>query len=221
MLEEAVDVIRQLWTGELISYEGTHYTVDRARIYTRPDEPPPIIVSAFHEAALDLAARIGDGFATTRPDAESRQGDRDRAGKGPTQGAFKCCYGPDREQALETAHRLWANEELTGTLAQVLSTPEEFEAASQLVTPAMVAKTVPWDPIPMSTSLGCRSTSTPASTRSSSGTSAPGTTRSWTSTRARSCRMWRTWARQPRPGSSSSSGYAASPTAIAAETCEA
>ena len=148
MLEEAVALIRQLWTGELTSWQGAHYTVDRARIYTLPDEPPPIIVSAFHEAALDLAAKIGDGFATTKPDAESRQGYRDRGGKGPTQSAFKCCYGPDRDEAIATAHRLWANEHLTGTLAQVLSTPEEFEAASELVTPEMVAETVPCGPDP-------------------------------------------------------------------------
>ena len=148
MLEEAVEVIRKLWSGELTSHQGTHYTVDRARIYTLPDEPPPIIVSAFHEQALDLAARIGDGFATTKPDAESRQGYRERGGKGPTQGALKCCYGPDRDAAIETAHRLWPNEGLPGPLAQVLSTPEEFEAASQLVTPDMIAKSVPCGPDP-------------------------------------------------------------------------
>jgi G6PDH family F420-dependent oxidoreductase len=65
MLEEAVAVIRQLWTGELTSHQGTHYTVDRARIYTLPDEPPPIIVSAFHEEALDLAARSSVATAPT------------------------------------------------------------------------------------------------------------------------------------------------------------
>ena len=148
MLEEAVAVMRQLWTGELTSHRGTHYTVDRARIYTLPDEPPAIIVSAFHEEALDLAARIGDGFATTKPDAKSIQEYRDRGGRGPTQGAFKCCYGPDRDRSIETAYRLWPNEELPGTLAQVLSTPEEFEAAAQLVTPEMVASTVPCGPDP-------------------------------------------------------------------------
>jgi G6PDH family F420-dependent oxidoreductase len=148
MLEEAVAVMRQLWTGELVSHRGAHYVVDRARIYTLPDEPPPIIVSAFHEEALDLAARIGDGFATTKPDAESRQGYRDRGGRGATQGAFKCCYGPDREQAIETAHRLWPNEGLPGTLAQVLSTPEEFEAVSQLVSPDVVSDNVPCGPDP-------------------------------------------------------------------------
>jgi G6PDH family F420-dependent oxidoreductase len=148
MLEEAVAVIRQLWTGELTSHDGDYYTVDRARLYSIPDTPPPVIVSAFQEQSLALAARIGDGFATTKPDGESRQSYRDQGGRGPTQSQFKCCYGADEDAAIATAHRLWANEQLPGTLAQVLSTPSEFEEASQLVTPEMVAKTVPCGPDP-------------------------------------------------------------------------
>jgi G6PDH family F420-dependent oxidoreductase len=146
MLEEAIEIIRRLWGGELISHRGTHYTVDRAQLYSIPDAPPPIVVSAFHEKALALAARVGDGFITTIPDAESVEGYRGQGGTGPTQGQLKCCYGPDRAAAIETAHRLWANDSLPGTLAQVLSTPDEFEQASKLVTPAMIAESIPCGP---------------------------------------------------------------------------
>ena len=71
MLEEAVEVIRQLWTGDVVSHEGKHYTVDTARIYTLPDTPPPIYMSAFGPKALEVAGRIADGFVTTKPDADS------------------------------------------------------------------------------------------------------------------------------------------------------
>jgi G6PDH family F420-dependent oxidoreductase len=148
MLEEAVELIRVLWSGEVISHRGRHYAVDRARIYSLPDELPPIIVSAFHAEALALAARIGDGFATTKPDAEGVKSYHEQGGRGPTQGALKCCYGPDRDKAVETAHRLWPNEALGGTLAQILPQPADFEAASELVTPEMVAKSVPCGPDP-------------------------------------------------------------------------
>src|SRR6476660_4665256 len=47
MLEEAVDLIRELWTGDVVTREGKYYRVDTARIYTMPDAPPPIYVSAF------------------------------------------------------------------------------------------------------------------------------------------------------------------------------
>ena len=46
MLEEAVAAIRMLWEGGLVSHRGPHYTVDRARLYSIPDEPPPIAVAA-------------------------------------------------------------------------------------------------------------------------------------------------------------------------------
>ena len=148
MLEEAVEVIRRLWTGEEISFLGDYYEVDRARIYSLPDEPPPVLVSAFQTDAIELAARIGDGFVTTKPDAESRNRYRELGGRGPTQSALKCCYGDDRGRAVATAYRLWPNEQLPGTLAQVLATPAEFEQASELVTPEMIAASLACGPDP-------------------------------------------------------------------------
>jgi G6PDH family F420-dependent oxidoreductase len=148
MLEEAVEVMRLLWTGDTISHRGRYYEVDRARIYSLPDEPPPVLVSAFRAKALEFAARVGEGFVTTKPDAENRRRYRELGGRGPTQGGFKCCFGPDRDASLATAHRLWANEELPGSLAQILPTPADFEHASKLVTPEMLAAHVPCGPDP-------------------------------------------------------------------------
>src|SRR5436190_1581245 len=70
MLEEAVDVIRQLWSGEEITLRGEHYTVEQARLYTVPDEPPEIYVAASKPQAAELAGRIGDGFISTTPTDE-------------------------------------------------------------------------------------------------------------------------------------------------------
>ncbi|MDX6730481.1 MAG: hypothetical protein QOC54_429, partial [Baekduia sp.] len=70
MLEESVAIIRELWEGGNVSYDGQHYVVDRARIYSRPEEPPPILVSAFGPKAAATAARIGDGYINVAPDAE-------------------------------------------------------------------------------------------------------------------------------------------------------
>ena len=66
MLEEAVAVIRVLWKGEQHSHYGDHYTVENARLYTTPESPPPIIVSAFGSKSVELAARIGDGTGEHR-----------------------------------------------------------------------------------------------------------------------------------------------------------
>src|SRR5881227_3193228 len=46
MLEEAIEVIRQLWEGGYQTHRGRHYRVEKARIYTLPEELPPIAVAA-------------------------------------------------------------------------------------------------------------------------------------------------------------------------------
>ena len=59
MLEEAVAVIRELFTGERVDHHGTHYTVEDARLYTRPEQPVPILVSGFGPKAIEVAASGG------------------------------------------------------------------------------------------------------------------------------------------------------------------
>lgn len=141
MLEEAVEVMRALWSGEAVSHRGTHYTVENARIFTRPDDPPPIFVSGFGPKAIDLATRIGDGFVTTTPDKDAIERFHDGGGAGkPVQAGAKVCHAESKQAAIETAHRLWPNDHLPGELAQILPTPEHFEQASELVTAEMVAE---------------------------------------------------------------------------------
>ncbi|HYH73965.1 MAG TPA: TIGR03557 family F420-dependent LLM class oxidoreductase [Nocardioides sp.] len=135
MLEEAVEVIRRLWTGEVVSHEGRHYRVDTARIYTLPERPPDIFMSAFGPKALDVACRIADGFITTKPDADSVSRFRDAKGaRAPTQAGFKVAWGPTRDEAIDAAYELWPNSGVPGELSQVLPSPQHFEQASELVT---------------------------------------------------------------------------------------
>jgi G6PDH family F420-dependent oxidoreductase len=134
MLEEAVQVIRELWKGEFVEHHGRHYTVENARIYTLPDQPPEIHVSGFGPKAIEVAARIGDGYITTSPDADAVKQFRDAGGAGkPVQAGYKVCWGTDDEAAIDTAHRLWSNSGVPGELAQVLPSPKHFEQVSQLV----------------------------------------------------------------------------------------
>ncbi|EWM10761.1 glucose-6-phosphate dehydrogenase, F420-dependent [Kutzneria sp. 744] len=149
MLEEAVELIRALHRGGPVSYEGKHYTVDQAEIFTRPAEPVPIYVSGFGPKAAELAGRIGDGFVCVQPNSDLLRTFRESGGDDrPAQGGFKVCYAPDEQEAVTTAHRLWPNEQLPGELAQVLPSPRHFEQASTLVTPEMIAKAVPCGPDP-------------------------------------------------------------------------
>ena len=105
MLEEAVEVMRELWRGGFVSHHGKHYTVEHARIYTLPDTPPPIYVSGFGPKAIDLAARIGDGYVSTMPDGEMVRRFRENGGGDkPCQAGFKAAYADSEEEGA--AHRV-------------------------------------------------------------------------------------------------------------------
>jgi G6PDH family F420-dependent oxidoreductase len=147
MLEEAVALIRLLWSGEAVNHDGRHYRVEHARLYTLPTSPPPILVSGFGPKSVDLAARIGDGYCITMPDADLIARFRSAGGSGKlVQGGLKVCYGPDEAEARKTVSRLWPNEGLPGELAQVLPMPEHFEQATELVTEGMLAEAIPCGP---------------------------------------------------------------------------
>src|SRR5437867_1477494 len=64
-LREAVELIKRLWTEELVTFEGTYYKTLNATIYDRPAEPVPIYISAGGPVAAKFAGRAGDGFICT------------------------------------------------------------------------------------------------------------------------------------------------------------
>jgi G6PDH family F420-dependent oxidoreductase len=147
MLEEAVELIRDLWRGGVVNHRGRHYRAQHARLYTLPASPPPIPVSGFGPKSVDLAARIGDGYVITMPDADLIGRFRSNGGGDKVvQAGIKVCWGPDEAGARRTVRRLWPNEALPGELAQVLPTPEHFEQATELVTEDMLAEAVPCGP---------------------------------------------------------------------------
>ncbi len=149
MLEEAVEVIRALHRGGELTYHGEYYTVEDARIYTLPQQPVPIYVSGFGPRAAALAGRIGDGFCCAIPSAELVDRFRESGGGDrPAQAGMKVCWAEDLGRGVDTAHRLWANQQLPGELGQVLPTPRHFEQAASLVTHQAVAEAVACGPDP-------------------------------------------------------------------------
>jgi G6PDH family F420-dependent oxidoreductase len=148
MLEESVEVMRKLWTGDSIAHHGRHYTVENARIFSLPDQPVPVLVSGFGPIATDLAARIGDGYINTSPDEELVQRYVDGGGKGPKMAGVKVCYGEDEQSCVKLAHETWRTSGVPGQLSQDLQTPEHFEMAAELVTEEMIGEKIPCGPDP-------------------------------------------------------------------------
>lgn len=148
MLEEAVGLIRALWTGDEVTHRGHHFTVENARVYDAPDPSPPIVVSAFGPKAAQLAAEIGDGLWVTGVSGEMIEQWRDAGGRGPVYSQLTVCWAETEDEAVETAHRVWPNTVVPGQLSQDLPTPAHFEQASSIVTPEMVAEATLCGPDP-------------------------------------------------------------------------
>jgi G6PDH family F420-dependent oxidoreductase len=148
MLEEAVEVIRMLWQGGYQSHHGRHYTVENARIYTLPDELPPVIVAAAGPEAAKLAASVGDGIWSVAPQGELLEAYAEAGGTGPRYGQATVCWADTEEEAEDTAYRVWPNAAIKGQLAQELPLPEHFAQAAQMLTPGDLAETLPLGPDP-------------------------------------------------------------------------
>jgi coenzyme F420-dependent glucose-6-phosphate dehydrogenase len=64
-LREAVRLIRALWAGGEVSFEGDYYTTVGATIYDRPEQPVPVYIAAGGPVVAKYAGREGDGFICT------------------------------------------------------------------------------------------------------------------------------------------------------------
>jgi G6PDH family F420-dependent oxidoreductase len=148
LLTEAIEVIRLLWQGGYQSHRGRHYTVEQARLYTLPEEPPPIVVAAAKPDAARLAA-TADGLVGTAPDPELLAAFESAGGAGKRRyGQLTVCWAEDEARARKTALEWWPNAALPGDLGQELALPRHFEQAAELVTEADVAEKVLCGPDP-------------------------------------------------------------------------
>lgn len=148
-LQEAVEIFQKLWQGGYQSFRGKYFTVENARIYTLPSEPPPIMIAASGPKAATVAGQLGNGLISTSPDKQVVQAFQKSGGTGkPVYGQVTVCWAPTEEEARKTALKIWPNGGLKGPLGQELALPQHFEQASQMVTEDDIAKEVVCGPDP-------------------------------------------------------------------------
>jgi coenzyme F420-dependent glucose-6-phosphate dehydrogenase len=147
-LAEAIEVIRGLWEGELTSHRGEHYRVENARLYSLPEELPPLLVAVAGPRSVELAADHGDGLIGTSPQAESVEQFRREGGEGPAVGQLTVCWAAEEAEARKTAHRIWPNAAISGSLSYELPMPSHFEEAAETVREEDVADSVICGPDP-------------------------------------------------------------------------
>ncbi|WP_409234550.1 LLM class F420-dependent oxidoreductase [Streptomyces sp. PA5.6] len=144
MLEEAVEIIRALFTGDNVNHEGTHFDVANARLWDVPDELPPIGIAVSGERSCTLAGQHADLVIATEPKAELIESFDRHGGRGkPRVGQLPVCYDTDKDAAIARAHDQfrWSvggwpvNSELPG--------PSGFSGATQFVTKKDMAEQIP------------------------------------------------------------------------------
>jgi G6PDH family F420-dependent oxidoreductase len=146
MLEEAVMILRALFSGETVEHRGTHYEVENARLFDPPAETLPIVVSGFGPDAAALAGRIGDGYWGSAPERELLERFEAEGGRGPRYAQLNLCWAPSEADARRTVHETWPNTAVPGQLSQDLPTWTHFEQATQIVTEDDATKSVPCGP---------------------------------------------------------------------------
>jgi probable non-F420 flavinoid oxidoreductase len=144
-LRECVEIIRALLRGEEVTHDGL-VTVDRARIWSRPEQPPALIAPAVTVATARRAAEWADGLVTINQPhdvlREMTAAYRDAGGQGKLVLQLHLSWDADPDKALQTAFEEWHSNVFPPPLAWDLDTPEAFEIASAHVTPEVVAGAV-------------------------------------------------------------------------------
>src|SRR5687767_11051324 len=138
-LAECVAVMRALFAGEVVDHRG-RVVVDRARLWTLPPEPPPLIGAA---VTLETAAWVGewaDGLVTVNQPREQLEQmiAAFKAGGGDGKRLVvqvHLSWAPDEDSALEIAHDQWRTNVFAPPLCWDLETVEQFDLAAQHVVP--------------------------------------------------------------------------------------
>ncbi|UJP38534.1 TIGR03885 family FMN-dependent LLM class oxidoreductase [Cellulomonas palmilytica] len=144
-LRESVAVIRALLAGEEVSHDGL-VRVDRAKLWTLPDEPPALIGPAVSPATAAAHARWADGLVTVnQPPDRLREvvgAYRDAGGRGTVALQVHVSWSPDPAEALAVAREQWGVQVFGPPLAWDLDTPEAFDSLAPHVSDDAVRASV-------------------------------------------------------------------------------
>ncbi|MDI5938499.1 MULTISPECIES: TIGR03885 family FMN-dependent LLM class oxidoreductase [unclassified Micromonospora] len=144
-LRECVDVIRALLAGEEVSHDGL-VTVDRAKLWTRPEQPPALIGAAVSAATARWCAQWADGLITVNaPTGHLREmidAYRDAGGRGPLHLQVHVSWAPEQAEAEAIAYDQWRSNVFAPPICWDLETAEHFDVVSADVPLAKVTSTV-------------------------------------------------------------------------------
>jgi G6PDH family F420-dependent oxidoreductase len=147
MLEEAIHIVRELLTGELVTWEGQHFRVDSARLWDVPDAGVQLGVALSGAQGVERFAPLADHLVQAMPDGDVVKGWNDKhPGGSRVFGQVPICWDPDEEKAIERAHSEFRWFGGGWSVNADLPTPAGFAGASQFVRPEDVASSIACGP---------------------------------------------------------------------------
>jgi probable non-F420 flavinoid oxidoreductase len=144
-LRECVDIIRALLAGEEVSHDGL-VTVDRAKLWTRPERVPDLVGAAVSVDTARWCAQWADGLITVNAPHEHLRAMidayRSAGGRGGLHLQVHLSWAPDEDEALAVAHHQWRSNTFPPPICWDLDTAAHFDALSNDLPPEAVQDTV-------------------------------------------------------------------------------
>jgi coenzyme F420-dependent glucose-6-phosphate dehydrogenase len=134
MLEEGIEIVRALWSGDTVTRTDGHFRVERAKLSSLPAVPPPIVVSASGPRGARVAGGQGDALLSASPvpsivDAFEASGGRGK----PRLVQLHVCWADDDDAARATVRRWWPNGGVPGAVLGELARPSDFGGLVEVI----------------------------------------------------------------------------------------
>ena len=154
MLGEAMEIIRELFAGGLVTYDGEHFRVDSARLWDRPDEPVRLAVAVSGDQSVSRFAPLADDVIAVEPSSDfletwnAVEGAPKVGEDGSARaiGQIPICWDRDRDAAVARAHEQFRWFAGGWAVNADLPTTAGFAGATQFVRPEDVAENIPCGP---------------------------------------------------------------------------
>ena len=152
-LQEAIDLIRKLWSADKVTYHGEFYETQQAKLYTTPVEPIPLYISSMVPNSAHFAGEYGDGLITVggeepetyREIMRNFEAGAQEAGKDPSKMPrmieLAVAYTDDEKKAIECRKAYWAGTFVPALFTEKIYTPQMSEQNGKVVGSETIRKT--------------------------------------------------------------------------------
>ncbi len=146
MMFESIEIINKLFTGNVVRHKGEYFTLERAKLYTRPEVPVPIYVATAGPVNAKKTGKFADGIITVGAADDKmgmiwgkfEEGARE-AGKDPSRSPkllqIHVSWARTEQEAIDNAMVEWPNGGMAFFPKQDIKNPEDFEGIAKLVRP--------------------------------------------------------------------------------------